>query len=88
MADVETKKEEPAAPATSPPKEGAAAPPKEGGSPQEGKGNVPTSLYAIYDVTARGAAKTLHEAAERGKVKDVNAFLNKIKNSNEVIEAT
>ena len=72
MADVETNKETPV-------------------QGTEGSGNtdkdlakIPPSQFAIYDVTARGAVKTLHEAAERGKVKDVTTFLSKMKNTSEV----
>ncbi|QDZ17539.1 ankyrin repeat domain-containing protein [Chloropicon primus] len=76
MADVETaaKKEEPVAAAGDQNKDAAK-------TKEESKVE---SLYAIYDVTARGAVKSLHDAAERGKVKDVTTFLNNMKNAKEV----
>ncbi len=40
--------------------------------------------WAIYDVASRGTAKTLHEAAERGKWKVIVDFLKKIKKAGEV----
>lgn len=73
MADVETKKEnQPQAEAQSP-------------QGEEGESKV-ESLYAIYDVTSRGAVKSLHDAAERGKVKAVAAFLNKMKNPSKEVD--
>ena len=75
MADAETK---PASPVAKPEE-------PDGGSP---KGEEPEakveSLYAIYDVTSRGNVKTLHDAAERGKVKVIATFLNKMKSAREV----
>lgn len=74
MADVSEKKK-----VESPPKaEGA----KEGeASPGEAKTG---SQWSIYDVTSRGAMKTLHDAAERGKPKEVQNYLNNLKDSKEV----
>ena len=46
------------------------------------------TTFLQTSLTSRGATKSLHDAAERGKVKDVIMFLSKMKRAAEVRERT
>lgn len=80
MADVQANKE-----GTPPKKEEGSEAKVEQSPDSESKVE---NLWSIYDVTSRGATKSLHDAAERGKVKDVIMFLSKMKRAAEVRERT